>query len=120
MKHELRHFAFKPTIGGRSVPADQLINDLEDMAVHYVGTFSEYNILFQNKEIIAYVYKNWTRTGGMQKAINLPGLNFGSGKSYAGGELNSFGQFGLNKQDLLRIANAMDDTDTFFVSTLIL
>lgn len=45
MKEELRHYAYSPTIGGRSVPAHNLINNLGKHALFYIGTFSENNIL---------------------------------------------------------------------------
>lgn len=118
MKYELRHYSYKPTLGGKSVSAENLINALDDRAIHYVGTFSEINPLHVTSQCVIYIRKRWDRTGEIQHPIKLNGLTFKSSVNSAGGGISLLGGFSLNKQDLLRIANAMDETDEFNVSEI--
>lgn len=119
MKYELRHHSFKPTIGGKSVPIDRVINDLGESALYYVGTFSEYNPLYLGRNSLLYIRKNWTMDGSIQHPINLKGLKFKGGINSSGSGIDTYGGFQLTKQDLLMIANAMDETDTLVLSEII-
>ena len=119
MKYELRHHSFKPTLGGKSVLSNKTINDLGESALYYVGTFSEYNPLYLGSNSLLYIRKNWTTDGSMQHPINLNGLKFKGGINSSGSGICTHGGFQLTKQDLLRIANAMDETDTFVLSEII-
>lgn len=110
MEHRLYHRAYKPTLGGVAVPKDRLINDLEDRATDYIGTFSEYNPIGFVNPLLAVVVKD-TCTHFPQKAFILPGFNLKHGMGYHGSRFNNNYSIKFSKQDLLRIAHAMDETD---------
>lgn len=122
MKYEKRHHAYSATLGGVSVPADRLINDLDTedqkMAIHYVGTYSEYNPISIKRHsaigsICIAVHKD--SNGSFQKEFKLEGFNSELRKGVPFEREPGISNLGisLSKQDLLRIAHAMDDSDYF-------
>ena len=113
MEYNIMHRAYCPTKGGVSVPKDKTINDLGKMAIHYIGTFSEYYPLDVKGELVTYIRKDWTRQAQYyQKHIVLKGLEIKKASSHCGGNVCNNNGVSFTKQDLLRIANAMDETDT--------
>lgn len=114
MKHEIMHRAYKPTIGGLAVPKDRLINDLGDRAVDYIGSYSEYNPIGYS-DGMAVVVRKETCTHYPQRPFKLPGFELEDGLSYHSSEFNNNLGIKFSKQDLLRIANAMDETDELHI-----
>lgn len=115
MKHEIRHRAYKPTIGGLSVSGDGLINDLKKRATDYIGSFSEYNPIGYEYRVAAFIKKETTKSINQQKPFRLPGFKLKGAMGYHGSDFNCNYGVSFNKEDLLRIANAMDDTDTLHI-----
>jgi len=105
------HRAYRPTIGGLAVPEDRLINDLKDMAIYYIGSFSEFNPIGLIGRLAVYVRKNTTVSINQQHDFKLPGFVLKSGLGYHGSDFNNNTAIKFTKRDLLRIANEMDDTD---------
>lgn len=116
MKYEIRHRSYRPTIGGKSVPKSKTINDLGKDAVYYIGSFSEFNPLGYVDDIAVYVKKEPTASINQQKPFKLPGFNLKKGMGYHGSDFNNNRAVEFSKQDLLRIANAMDDTDSLQIA----
>ena len=116
MDYEKRHYAYRPTIGGSSVLASKLINDLKEQAVNYIGTFKEYNPIGYVDGIAVIVRKQNTKSVNQQKDFILPGFELKRGMGYHGSDFNNNKAINFSKQDLLRIANAMDDTDDLWIS----
>jgi hypothetical protein len=116
MEYEKKHYAYRPTIGGSSVSTDKLINDLKEKAIYYIGTFREYNPIGYQDGIAAIVRKETTKSVNQQKDFNLPGFKLKRGMGYHGTDFNNNKAISFSKQDLLRIANAMDDTDDLWIS----
>lgn len=114
MKYEKRHHAYKPTLGGRSVPADNLINDLKERAIDYIGTFSEMNPIGYENQLAVIVRKD-NCTIHPQKDFKLKGFKLKAGMGYHGTEFNNNYGIKFSKQDLLRIANEMDTTDELHI-----
>ena len=111
------HRAYTPTKGGASVPKDKTINELGKMAIHYIGTFSDYYPIHHGSHNeLVYIRKNWTNDCARpQSHISLTGLKLKTATSHCGGGITNHGGVRFSKQDLLRIANAMDETDTLEV-----
>lgn len=121
MKHEIRHYAYRPTLGGRSVPGTDMINDLNEAAVNYIGSFSEFNpiaaeYIVGGGTLALYVRKESSESINQQKEFRVPGLEPSRGLSYHGSDFNNNDSFELTKQQLLQIAHAMDDTDTLQIA----
>lgn len=116
MEYKLMHRAYRPTIGGLAVSNDKLINDLKDQAINYIGTFSEYNPIGYEDRIAVYIKKETTSSINQQKPFKLPGFRLKRGMSYHGSDFNNNKAISFDKQDLLRIANAMDDTDSLQIA----
>jgi hypothetical protein len=116
MKHELKHRSYRPTVGGQAVGIDKLINDL-DNPEYYTGTYSVYNPIGINGrgDLAVHVHKQWTGSSNEQKPFRLEGFRLKSGMHLHSEDYNCNSSVGFSKQDLLRIANAMDDTDIFQV-----
>lgn len=119
MEYEIMHRAYCPTKGGRSIPNNQCINDLKERATDYIGTFSEYYPIgltysgYGGGVAVAYIRKNWTRSCKKpQHHISLPGFRLNTACSHSDGKLSNHGGAKFSKQDLLRLANAMDEDDT--------
>lgn len=122
MKYERRHYAYTPIKGGTSVPDSRLINDLDTedskMAIHYIGTFSEYNPIHYKRNVeglLASAVVKSSTSLFCQKEFNCHGQSVKNNAPMAEpGHCNL--SLSLNKQELLLIANAMDDSDVFNVS----
>jgi hypothetical protein len=116
MEYNVMHRAYTPSKGGRSVPKSRVINDLEDMAIFYIGTFSEYYPLDVKNNLVTYIRKDWTKQAQYyQKHIVLKGLELTQACSQCGGNVSNSNGVSFTKQDLFRISNAMDETDTLNV-----
>lgn len=113
MEYKLMHRSYRPTKGGRAVPGDKLINDLGKDAVDYIGTFSEYNPIGLNsrEDLAVHVVKETTQSVNQQKPFKLEGFKVKSGMHLHSDKYNCNSSVAFSKQDLLRIAHAMDDTD---------
>lgn len=118
MKYEIRHRSYRPTIGGKSVPEGSMINDLGDHAVYYIGSFSEFNPIGLIDDIAVYVRKETTTSINQQKPFKLIGFELEGGLNYHGDTFNNNEAIEFSKEDLLRIANAMDDTDTLQIAVV--
>lgn len=114
MKYEKRHHAYKPTLGGSSVPSDSLINDLGKRAIDYIGTFSEYNPIGYSNRMAVIVRKN-NCTHYPQRDFKLKGFQLKSGMGYHSEKFNNNYGIKFSKEDLLRIAHTMDETDELHV-----
>ena len=121
MKYELKHHAYKPTIGGKSIPNSKMINDLGDNAIHYIGTFSEYNpigmasIFHPGSTMTAVVVKK-TCSIYPQKQFQLEGFHLDEGGGYHSTDFNNNGCMRFRRNDLLRIANSMDEEDSLLIA----
>jgi len=119
MKHEMMHRAYRPTIGGKAVPASKLINDLGKDAIHYIGTFAEYNpigMVEADGNCLTAVVRKEVCTIRAQNEFSLPGFKLEVGLSYHGSDFNNNGAMEFTKQDLLRIAHAMDEDDCLIIA----
>jgi len=110
MKYELRHYAYKPTVGGKSVPANKTINDLGEDAVNYIGTFSKWNPIGHQDGIFVTVKKQ-TDSIYPKSNLKLSGFKLKHSGSYT--NINQGVKF--TKQDLLAIAHAMDHDDELHI-----
>ena len=122
MKKEKFHWAFKPTIGGAGVPHTKMINDLGEHAVHYVGTFAEYNPVAigsvhinRSMNIVAVVKKSRS-TILPQRDFSARGFLIEDYGGYHSDDFNCNGGIIFTKQNLLQLANAMDETDTLLIT----
>lgn len=113
MKYEKRHHAYKPTIGGKSVPSDRTINDLKEDAINYVGTYSEYNPIGFCNNLLAVVRKPLSIIP--KREFKLKGFELSGGLNTVGGNITINESIGFSKQDLLRIANEMDSDDKLII-----
>lgn len=116
MKYEKRHYAYSPTLGGSSIPADRLINELESQDVNYIGTFSKFNPIGYEDGLSVVVVKDFGASINQQKDFKLDGFRLKRGLSYHGSNFNNNNSISFSKQDLLRIANEMDDTNELWIS----
>ena len=117
MKYELKHYAYRPTIGGKSVPyGDKIINDLEKDAINYIGTFSEYNPIGLQQSMAVYIKKETTSSINQQIPFKLLGFRLQLGLGYHGSKFNNNRAIKFSKQELLRIAHAMDETDSLQIA----
>lgn len=113
MKYEKRHHAYKPTIGGRSVPCDRSINDLKEDAINYVGTYSEFNPIGFHNNLLAVVRKPLSIIP--KREFKLQRFKLSGGLNTCGGNITINESIGFSKQDLLRIANEMDSDDKLII-----
>lgn len=116
MEYKLMHRSYRPTIGGHAVPSSKLINDLKEQAINYIGTFSEYNPIGFSNRMAVFVNKGITSSINQQRPFRLPGFKLKGGLGYHGSEFNNNYAISFSKEDLLRIANAMDETDTLQIA----
>jgi hypothetical protein len=114
MEYDKRHVAYRPTIGGRSIPADRLINDLGEDAIHYIGTYSEFNPIGIYNGMLVTVRKK--QSVFPKKDFKLRGFILQGGLSTCGGNITCNKSISISKVDLLRICAAMDEDDTLLVS----
>jgi hypothetical protein len=108
-----KHYAYNPATGGLSIPAKKTINELGDMMVHYKGTYDTTNIIHVKDglhKIVVLVEKTSTPLHP-QREFNVPELNINSSGRRAGGKINTNEGVCFTKQQLLIIANAMDNED---------
>lgn len=113
MKYEKRHYAYKPTVGGKSVPSDKSINDLKEDAINYVGTYSEFNPIGFRNNLLVVVRKPLSIIP--KREFKLKGFNLSGGVNTVGGNITINESVGFSKQDLLRIANEMDSDDSLLI-----
>ena len=114
MEYDRRHHAYKPSMGGRSVPDDCVINDLKEAAINYVGTYSEYNPIGLRDNIFLVVRKPLSIIP--KRDFKLYGFQLSGGQHTCGGNITVNESVSLSKQDLLRIANEMDSDDILLIS----
>jgi hypothetical protein len=121
MFYSKKHVAYRPTVGGSSIPADKMINDLKDKAVHYIGTYSEYNPIgltytgFPHARMAAVVRKHMDIHP--KTDLKLPGFNINEhGGGYHGSDFNANGIMRFTKQQLQQLVAAMDTTDELCIS----
>lgn len=115
MEYDKRHHAYRPTIGGRSVPASKMINDLEKDAIYYIGTFSEYNPIGINNGMLVTVRKK-TDSIYPKRDFKLKGFNLSGGLNTCGGNITCNQSIGFTKTQLLQICAAMDEDDSLLIS----
>ena len=118
MRYKRMHRAYHPLKGGAAVPADRLINDLGDSGEDYIGTFSEHNPLgYSHRGNIAVtVLKDASDDlAKPQKDFKLPGFVVKESIGMHSEDFNNNGSVQFSKQDLLQIANAMDDSDKLHI-----
>jgi hypothetical protein len=114
MKYDKRHYAYKPTIGGRSVSADKTINDLKEASLDYVGTYSEFNPIGTHANLLAVVRKPLSIFP--KRDFKLPGFKLTGGVNTCGGNITVNESIKFSKQDLLRISTEMDTDDMLIIS----
>lgn len=114
MDYEKRHVAFKPTLGGHSISADKTINELGKDAIHYIGTYSEYNPIGLVDNMLVFVKKY--QSIHPKTDFKLHGFKLSGGEHTCGGNVTINNSVSFSKQDLLRIANAMDVDDKLMVA----
>lgn len=115
MEYKRMHRSYRPTVGGRAVPDDMMINDLKEDAIYYIGTFSEYNPIGITNGLLACVWKN-TSSIFPKKDFKLPGFILQGGLNTVGGNITCNQSIGFTKTQLLQIAAAMDEDDKLLVS----
>jgi len=119
--YEKKHFAYRPTIGGSSIPADRLINDLNERAIYYIGTFSEYYPIHRTTtgfgtNMCMVIDKRWSDNPTFKHDIKLKGFSPDKATGYHSQDFNNNGGIRLSKQDLLQLANAMDEDDVIHIT----
>lgn len=117
MKYEKMHRSYRHVVGGKAVPSDKLINDLGDDAIYYIGTFSEYNPIGIKNNLAVFVKKEWNGTN-QKRDFKLKGYEQKSAGGYCGAKNNYNVSLKFSKEQLLRIANAMDDSDNLVIAKM--
>ena len=120
MNYEKKHHAYKVTLGGLAIPVNEPINGLDrpgrKMATHYIGTYSEFNPIGYRSGLSVVVRKPYTNESFPQKDFKLKGFTLRGGLNSCGGDFNTNHSISFTKQELLRIAHAMDKGNELIIS----
>jgi len=118
MEFKIMHRVYSPEFGGWAITKDKVLNDFGDKIKHYIGTLSEYNpfslVRMGDSYALSYIRKN-VSIPMFQKQPNLKGIEIKEACSHCGGTILNNGGVSFTKEELLKIANAMDPFDVFEV-----
>jgi hypothetical protein len=114
MEYDKRHVAYNVIKGGKSVPANKMINDLGDMMSDYIGTYSEFNPIGIYDGLLVNVYKH--QSIFPKKDFKLKGFTLSGGLNTCGGRYTCNKSIKFSKTELLQICAAMDKDDDLLIS----